>query len=55
MEHADGHAFAIRGDYDERFRPVVEAFKENYRLGEEIGSSVCVTIDGRPVVDIWGG
>ena len=55
VEHADGQSFAIRGDYDERFRPVVEAFKENYRLGEELGSSVSVMIDGQPVVDIWGG
>ena len=52
---ADGQSFAIRGDYDPRFRPVVEAFKENYRLGEEIGSSVSVMIDGEVVVDIWGG
>jgi CubicO group peptidase (beta-lactamase class C family) len=55
IEHSDGQSFPICGDYDERFRPVVEAFKENYRLGEEIGSSVSVTIDGQPVVDLWGG
>jgi CubicO group peptidase (beta-lactamase class C family) len=55
VEHSDGLSFAIHGDYDERFRPVVDAFKENYRLGEEIGSSVSVMIDGKPVVDIWGG
>jgi CubicO group peptidase (beta-lactamase class C family) len=52
---ADGARFAIRGGYDERFRPVVDAFKENYRLGEETGSSCSVTIEGKSVVDIWGG
>lgn len=52
---AEGVRYPIRGSYDERFRPVVEAFKENYRLGEEFGSSVAVVIDGKPVVDVWGG
>jgi CubicO group peptidase (beta-lactamase class C family) len=52
---ADGVRYPIRGHYDDRFRPVVEAFKENYRLGEETGSSCAIVIDGRHVVDIWGG
>ena len=52
---AEGVRYPIRGRYDARFAPVVEAFKENYRLDQEIGSSVAVMIDGKPVVDIWGG
>jgi CubicO group peptidase (beta-lactamase class C family) len=52
---ADGVSYPIRGSYDGRFRPVVEAFKENFSLGEEFGSSVAVVIDGKPAVDIWGG
>ena len=52
---AEGVSYPIRGSCDERFRPVVEAFKENYRLDQEIGSAVSVMIDGKPVVDIWGG
>ena len=52
---ADGARYAIHGSYDDRFRPVVDAFEENYRLGEEVGSSVAVVIDGKPVVDVWGG
>jgi CubicO group peptidase (beta-lactamase class C family) len=52
---ADGARFPIRGGYDERFRPVVDAFEENYRQGQEIGSAVAVMIDGKVVVDLWGG
>ena len=52
---ADGASFSMGGRYDAAFRPVVEAFAENYRLGEETGSAVSVTIGGKPVVDIWGG
>ena len=52
---AEGVRYPIKGSYDARFAPVVEAFKENYRLDQEIGSAVAVMIDGQPVVDIWGG
>ncbi|MEO6380307.1 MAG: serine hydrolase domain-containing protein [Caulobacteraceae bacterium] len=52
---ADGAHYAIQGGYDERFHAVVEAFKENFRLGQETGASVAITIDGWTVVDIWGG
>jgi CubicO group peptidase (beta-lactamase class C family) len=37
------------------FEPVLEAFQENYRSEDEIGSAVSVVIDGRTVVDLWGG
>ena len=52
---AEGIRYPIRGRFDARFAPLVEAFKENYRLDQEIGSSLAVMIDGAPVVDIWGG
>ena len=52
---ADGASYAIRGSYHERFRPVVDAFEESYRLGQETGSATTVMIDGQTVVDIWGG
>ena len=37
------------------FEPVLEAFQENYRSEDEIGSAVSVVVDGRTVVDLWGG
>ena len=52
---ARGSSFPLHGQYDARYRPVVEAFAENYREEDETGSSVSVIVDGKTVVDIWGG
>jgi len=45
----------VQGDCDARFAPVREAFERNFAERGEIGASVCVTLDGQPVVDLWGG
>ena len=37
------------------FKPVLEAFAANFSEREETGASVCLTVDGRTVVDLWGG
>jgi len=47
--------FPLHGTYDEAFRPVVDAFIENYRVEDEVGSAVSVVVDGETVVDVWGG
>lgn len=52
---AGERAVPVNGCYDERFQGVLEAFKENYRQEDEIGSAVSVVLDGRTVVDLWGG
>ena len=51
----DGKDFPFSGTCDAAFAPVVEAFVENYRLEDELGSAVAVMVDGKPVVDLWGG
>ncbi|HEY4214233.1 MAG TPA: serine hydrolase domain-containing protein [Steroidobacteraceae bacterium] len=48
-------AVPLNGSYDPRFAAVVEAFRENYRVEDEVGSGVSVVLDGRPVIDLWGG
>src|SRR5262249_54483710 len=45
----------LNGSCDPKFAPVLEAFAENYRSEDEIGSAVSVVVDGRTVVDLWGG
>ena len=45
----------LNGFYDSRFEPLLEAFVENYRSEDEIGSAVSVVLDGRTVLDLWGG
>ena len=37
------------------FEPVLDAFAENFDSRGEVGAAVCVYLDGRPVVDLWGG
>jgi CubicO group peptidase (beta-lactamase class C family) len=57
-DRADGKyqpSTPIQGTFDERFRPVYEAFARNLDSGMDVGASAAVFIDGEPVVDIWGG
>jgi CubicO group peptidase (beta-lactamase class C family) len=37
------------------FGAVADAFRANFDTRGEVGAAVCVYVDGRPVVDLWGG
>jgi CubicO group peptidase (beta-lactamase class C family) len=52
---ARGRATPINGMLEAQFEPVLEAFQENYRVEDEVGSAVSVVLDGRTVIDLWGG
>ena len=45
----------IHGFCDERFRPLQDAFVQNFEDGLEIGASLAVTHKGRFVADLWAG
>ena len=45
----------IQGQCDPAFEPLKEAFVENFRSRGDVGAAVSVVVDGRTVVDIWGG
>ncbi len=45
----------IHGVCDARFHGVREEFERNFAQRGEVGASVCVMIEGRTVVDLWGG
>src|SRR5262245_16199756 len=45
----------VHGHCDPRFGTVREEFERNFRERGEVGASVCVTVGGRAVVDLWGG
>ena len=47
--------FKIEGEVDKRFENVRKAFAENFEKRGELGAAVAMVIDGRPVVDLWGG
>jgi CubicO group peptidase (beta-lactamase class C family) len=52
---ARGRAIPVNGVLEPQFEPVLQAFQENYRTEDEVGSAVSVVLDGRTVVDLWGG
>ncbi len=45
----------VDGLCDPRFAAVQKAFEANFAERREVGASVCVTVDGETVVDLWGG
>lgn len=48
-------AVTIHGHCDPQFDAVRAAFEANFAQGAEVGASVAVTLDGKPVVDLWAG
>ena len=45
----------IGGWVEAPFEPVLDAFAENFDARGEVGAALCVYVDGRPVIDLWGG
>ena len=45
----------IDGECDAGFSAVREAFEQNFASYGDVGAAVAVTIDGKPVIDLWGG
>lgn len=43
------------GTTDPAFEAVHKLFHQRITSGEELGASLCVNIDGKNVVDLWGG
>lgn len=45
----------VHGYSDPRFQSVRELFERQLTSDNELGASLCVTLEGKPVLDIWGG
>jgi CubicO group peptidase (beta-lactamase class C family) len=45
----------VDGTCDPRFAGVRDGFEANFAERGEVGASVCVTLGGETVVDLWGG
>ena len=45
----------VQGTCDATFASVREAFERNFADRGEVGASVAITVDGKRVVDLWGG
>ncbi len=52
---AMSNAVEIQGSVAPGFEPVRDAFAANWEHHGEVGASVAMTVDGEPVVDLWGG
>ncbi len=46
---------SIEGTCDPRFSAVRDVFAHNFSQANEVGAAVSVVVDGRCVVDLWGG
>lgn len=44
----------VQGTVEPGFEPVYEVFERSFEKGE-LGAAVCAYVDGRKVVDLWGG
>lgn len=45
----------VQGHFDSRFEELRQLFESFLESGDELGASICVNIDGKNVVDCWGG
>ena len=45
----------IQGNFDEKFKSIVDCYENQFNLGLDIGSSLAVTYEGEIVIDIWAG
>jgi CubicO group peptidase (beta-lactamase class C family) len=45
----------VSGTCDPKFSSVAETFIENFEMRGEVGASVSITLEGKTVVDLWGG
>ena len=48
-------ALVLDGYCDEKFAPVRAAFVANFKERGDIGASVAISLNGKMVVDLWGG
>ena len=51
----DGKTYAVEGWCDPTFNAARDRFVKNFEEGLEIGACIACTIDGKPVMDLWGG
>ncbi len=53
--HVETEEGVLEGTFDPKFAELAREFATNFRERGEGGASVCVTLGGETVVDLWGG
>lgn len=51
----DGQSYPIFGHCNSQYEHVLNAFVENFELGEEVGAACSIYVEGEKVIDLWGG
>ncbi|MBO3752651.1 beta-lactamase family protein [Streptosporangiaceae bacterium NEAU-GS5] len=49
------HQVPVNGTTDPAFAAVADVFRDLLNTGQETGAALAAFVDGRPVVDLWGG
>lgn len=52
---ARGASFTLQGQFEPEYRPVVDAFIENFTVEDELGAGCSIMLKGKTVVDLYGG
>ena len=45
----------VNGVVEHGWEQVADTFRANFKEGKDLGAACCVYVDGRAVVDLWGG
>src|SRR6266542_3184528 len=45
----------VQGLVEDGWEPVADHLRANLKEGKDLGAAVCVYVDGRAVIDVWGG
>jgi CubicO group peptidase (beta-lactamase class C family) len=51
----ESQIYPVAGRVDARFTHVADSFAANFASGDEVGAALAITLDGKTVVDLWGG
>lgn len=52
---ARGASFTLQGHFEPEYRPVVDAFIENFMVEDELGAGCSIMLKGKTVADLYGG
>ena len=55
VARSDDRELSIHGQYDLAFKPIHDLFQDFLDQDTELGASICINVNGKTVLDIWGG
>ncbi|KAI9044508.1 serine hydrolase domain-containing protein [Aspergillus affinis] len=55
MSHSNNHPDQVKGTWEPEFKGLCDILEKKIANETEVGASITVNVDGKNVVDIWGG